>query len=250
MSKNVVYVTSLNKRLFEHPAQKLINSVNEFKCVPLVIYHENAYEKQKFNRGIDLNNLPNNVHTIDLWNTIGYKTWVESFVDSNHSPFNIEKLHGNHLKKKQAKFWFRKVLSIAHAVLNSNSEYVIWCDGDAEFVKPLDEKFWNYVNNFDVTCIWRNAPHIESGFVVYKVNDKVKRMMREYLGYYVSGDVFKEPRWCDGSVLTYVLDNHPSLSVGKFKNLEYNGDDVSPFDYYEYFNHLKLPFKEVRDKEV
>ena len=47
-------------------------------------------------------------------------------------------------------------------------------------------------------------------------------MMREYLGYYVSGDVFKQPRWCDGSVLTYVLDNHPSLSIGKFKNSEYS----------------------------
>ena len=47
MSKNVVYVTSLNKRLFEHPAQKLVSSVTEFDCVPLTIYHENKYEIDK-----------------------------------------------------------------------------------------------------------------------------------------------------------------------------------------------------------
>ena len=245
----VMYVTSLNKRLFEHPAQKLVSSVTKFDCVPLTIYHENKYEIDKFNRSIDFKNLPSNVYKKDLWEILGYKTWVESFVDSKHSPFNIESLHSNLVKKRQAKFWFRKVLSIAHAVLNNDVDYVIWCDGDAEFVKPIDNKFWEFVHNFDVTCIWRSNLHIESGFVVYRINDKVKRMMREYLGYYVSGDVFKQPRWCDGSVLTYVLDNHPSLSIGKFKNSEYNGGDTSPFHYSEYFYHSKLPFKEVRDKE-
>ena len=57
-------------------------------------------------------------------------------------------LHGHFQMKKematlkaQAKFWFRKVLSIVHAILNAKTEYVIWCDGDAHFVNNLDDLF-------------------------------------------------------------------------------------------------------------
>ena len=53
-------------------------------------------------------------------------------------------------------------------------------------------------------------------------------------------------RWCDGSVLTYLLQDKV---IGKFKNVDYNKSDTSDFHIEEYFNHIKNPFKEVRAKE-
>ena len=138
------------------------------------------------------------------------------------------------------------MLSIAHAVLNSDADYIIWCDGDAYFQKPLDNTFWEFVSKHNISCIYRESPHIESGFVVYKNNKVVKRLLREYIGYYTSGEVWKYPRWCDGSVLTYLLKD---IQIGKFKNVDYVGNDSSSFDISYYFNHIKNPFKEVRDLE-
>lgn len=237
-------ITSLNKRLFEHKTQKLIDSVIEQKY-PITLYHENSYE----NTEIDFPK-SNLLTTIDLWQLPEYSFWIENFINSKQTPWNNDKYLSIHpstiYKKTHAKYWFRKVLSISHAILNAKTEYVIWCDGDAHFVNQLDNAFWSYVKQFNITCIYRDTPHIESGFVVYKINEHVKKLMREYIGYYSSGDVWKYPRWCDGSVLTYLLKDE---KFGKFKNKEYRKNDTSNFDISYYFNHIKDPFKEVRGKE-
>ena len=231
-------VTSLNNRLFEHKAQQLIDSVIDLGY-PMDVYHENSYEEKSVQ-------LPDGVNGIDLWELPQYSFWIHAFINSPETPWNIPNQHQGFVKKQQAKFWFRKVLTITHAVLNSDTDYVIWCDGDAQFVKPLDLPFWNYVKQNDISCIYRESPHIESGFVVYKVNNRTKRLMREYMGYYLTGDVWNYPRWCDGSVLTYLLKDK---LIGKFKNVDYNKSDTSDFHIEEYFNHIKNPFKEVRNKE-
>lgn len=237
---NFKLVTSLNKRLYEHKAQKLVESCINLNY-HLDIYHENSYEKSNII-------FPESkfITKIDLWRIPQYSFWIDSFINSSDSPWNIESQHGGVVKKFQAKFWFRKVLSIAHAVLNSDADYIIWCDGDAYFQKPLDNTFWEFVSKHNISCIYRESPHIESGFVVYKNNKVVKRLLREYIGYYTSGEVWKYPRWCDGSVLTYLLKD---IQIGKFKNVDYVGNDSSSFDISYYFNHIKNPFKEVRDLE-
>ena len=235
---NFKLVTSLNKRLYEHKAQQLVDSAIDMSD-PLDIYHENSYE----NVQIDF---PDNVNPIDLWQLPQYSFWIDNFINSENCPWNMPSQHRGVLKKQQAKFWFRKVLSISHAILNAKTEYVIWCDGDAHFRTSFDDKFWKFVSQYNISCIYRDVPHIESGFVVYKVNDHVKKLMREYMGYYLTGDVWNYPRWCDGSVLTYLLKGE---KIGKFKNKEYDKSDTSDFDISYYFNHIKDPFKEVRDKE-
>lgn len=235
---NFKLVTSLNKRLYEHKAQQLIESVIELNY-PIEVYHENSYENAELV-------FPQCFKSIDLWSLPQYSFWINNFINSKETPWNVESLHNNFLKKLHAKFWFRKVLSVVHAILNAETDYVIWCDGDAHFVNKLDSRFWDYVSSYNVTCIYREVPHIESGFVVYKVNEHVKKLMREYIGYYLSGDVWKYPRWCDGSVLTYLLKDE---KIGKFKNIDYKGNDTSSFDISYYFNHIKDPFKEVRSKE-
>lgn len=235
---NFKLVTSLNKRLFEHNAQQLINSSLNLEY-PLDVYHENSYENANLN-------FKSSINSIDLWELPQYSFWIKNFINSANCPWNQSDFHKGYIKKAQAKFWFRKVLSITHAVLNSNTDYVIWCDGDAYFQNPLDGKFWDFVSKYDISCIYRDSPHIESGFVVYKINPNTKRLMREYMGYYTTGEVWKYPRWCDGSVLTYLLEGK---TIGKFKNVDYNKEDSSNFDISYYFNHIKDPFKEVRGEE-
>ena len=161
----------------------------------------------------------------------------------NNYPLDI--YHENSYENIELEFP-KGLSSIVHAVLNSTTEYTIWCDGDAYFVNKLDKQFWDFVSQYNVSCIYRDSPHIESGFVVYKNNNHVKKLMREYMGYYLTGDVWKYPRWCDGSVLTYLLKDE---KIGKFKNIDYNKKDTSDFDISYYFNHIKDPFKEVRNKE-
>ena len=241
MNNNFKLITSINKRLYDHNAQRLVNNVYDIKY-PITIYHECSYENNYIQFPVS-----DNIDTIDIWQLPEYKFWIGNFISSPDTPWNNIKLHNGFLKKEQAKFWFRKVLSIVHAVLNSKTEYVIWCDADAYFENKLDDTFWDFVKNYNISCIYRNAPHIESGFVVYKTNETVKKLMREYLGFYVSGDVWKYPRWCDGSVLTYLLKNE---HIGKFKNIEFHDDTCSEFDISYYFKHIKDPFKEVRHKEI
>ena len=237
---NFKLVTSLNKRLYEHEAQQVVNSALNLKY-EIDIYHENSYE----NTTIDFPDSPF-INTIDLWQLPQYSFWIDSFINSKECPWNNFELHKGYLKKEQAKFWFRKVLTISHAILNAKTEYIIWCDGDAHFANRLDNNFWDFVKQYNISCIYRDFPHIESGFVVYKNNNEVKKLMREYLGYYMTGDVWNYPRWCDGSVLTYLLKDN---KIGKFKNIDYNKEDSSDFDISYYFNHIKDPFKEVRGKE-
>ena len=152
---NFKIITSLNKRLFEHRTQQLINSALEQKY-PVVLYHENSYENKE--------------------------------------------------------------------------DYLIWCDGDAYFPRPLDEMFWDFTKQHDISCIWRDFPHIETGFVVYKINDNVKRAMREYLGWFTTGEIWKTSRYCDCSALTHVVKNNPHVKVGKYKNFEWNGPEASEFN--------------------
>ena len=244
---NFRIITSLNKRLFEHRTQQLLNSAIE-QNYPVVLYHENSYENTD-------PNFPklDSVELIDLWQLPEYKFWIENFINSKSTPWNNQKYLSLHpttvYKKTQGKFWFRKVLAITHDVLNAKEDYLIWCDGDAHFSRPLDDTFWDFTKQYDVSCIWRDFPHIETGFVVYKINDNVKRVMREYLGWFTSGEIWKTNRYCDCSALTHVLKGDPVVSVGKYKNFEWNGPEASEFDIDRYFNHNKVDFKEVRDKE-
>ena len=240
-------VTSLNKRLFEHRTQKLINSALEQKY-PVTLYHEDSYEGTKID-------FPDSelLTTIDLWQLPAYHFWIENFINSKETPWNNDeylKLHPSTVyKKTQGKCWFRKVLAITHAILNTDEEYLVWCDGDAYFSRPLDDLFWDFTKQYDISCIWRDFPHIETGFVVYKINDNVKRAMREYLGWFTTGEIWKTSRYCDCSALTHVVKNNPHVKVGKYKNFEWNGPDASSFDIDRYFDHNKVDFKEVRDKE-
>tara|TARA_A100001391_G_scaffold178348_1_gene142779 strand:+ start:1051 stop:1797 length:747 start_codon:yes stop_codon:yes gene_type:complete len=242
---NFKLVTSLNKRLYEHRAQQILNSALNLGY-ETIVYHEDSYEGTKID-------FPKNakLKTIDLWELPEYHFWIKNFIDSPETPWNNQKylsLHpGSVYKKTQGKYWFRKVLAITHAVLNADKDYIIWVDGDAKFEKPLDDKFWDFTKKFDVSCIWRDYPHIETGFVVYKISEDVKRAMREYLGWFATGEIWKTPRYCDCSALTHVVKNHPQVSVGKYKNFEWNGLHSSEFDISEYFNHNKVDFKEVRD---
>lgn len=241
---NFKLVTSLNKGLYENKAQKIINS-SIGVGYNIDLYHENSYEDTEVS-------FPKEVNLLDLWNIPEYSFWIKSFVDSKNNPWNIESLHGNVLKKQHAKFWFRKVLSVVHAVLNSNTDYTIWVDGDVFFTKKLDEKFWSFVSKHDICCIMRDTLHIESGFVVYKNNDKIKRLMREYLGFYTSGDVWKYPRWCDGSVLSYTVENNPYLKVGRFKHPSMSKPGTSSFGILEYIHHIKAydGFAKTRNKQA
>ena len=83
-------VTSLNKRLFEHRTQKLINSALEQKY-PVTLYHEDSYEGTKIN-------FPDSelLTTIDLWQLPSYHFWIENFINSKETPWNNDeylKLH-------------------------------------------------------------------------------------------------------------------------------------------------------------
>lgn len=243
---NFKIVTSLNEGLYNNKAQQIINSAIDLKY-PLVVYNENSYENSKLT-------FPSEIESIDLWAIPEY-FWLESFIDNKLCPWNNPSLHQNHVKREHAKFWFRKVLSITHAILNSTTEYIIWCDGDLAFNKKLDNEFWDYVKQYDISCIWRTHLHIESGIVVYKINNYVQSLAREYLGFYTSGDVWKYPKWCDGSVLTYLLlHNNQNLKVGKFKHPELINKDesTSKFKILDYINHIKSfdGFATTRKKQL
>jgi len=89
----------------------------------------------------------------------------------------------------KARYIFRKVAAVWHALLETRSGYLLWLDTDVNIQKPLDSKFLNFVSKYDVVYIdaWKPPKQefsqinhqVDTGVVFYNINSQTKHFIKQ-----------------------------------------------------------------------
>lgn len=276
VNENLSVITSFNERMFRNPHQQITECMNKFNFdLPFYVYHENSYDKRKFNTEINLEKLGQNCTPVDLfdcWQEFSNldNSWLEEFVDSDSSPFNA----GTGMWNLNAKYWFRKVAAWYHFSRICKTKYFLWLDSDITYVKRrpkhdktnksvgIDSQFFNFIKDYDTCFIDRplrqkgehpgfvGSPP-ETGIVTFDLeNSDVVDFIDAIFHLFVGGKIFTdEPRWDDTWAFGKTFNNHfkDKLSWGVFNNKSTSKDlsnsadsKISEFDIYnDYFHHFK-----------
>jgi hypothetical protein len=276
VNENLSVITSFNERMFRNPHQQITDCMNTFNSdVPFYVYHENSYDKRKFDTKIDLATLGSNCTPVDLFDSWEdfpklENDWLEKFVDSDSSPFN----DGTGMWNLNAKYWFRKVAAWYHFSKICKTKYFLWLDSDITFVKRrpihdktdksvgIDSQFFDFIKAYDTCFIDRplrqqgehegfiGSPP-ETGIVTFNLeNPDVVKFIDEIFYLFLDGKIFTdEPRWDDTWAFGKTFNSHykDTLSWGIFNNKAVSKDlpyieasRISEFDVYnDYFHHFK-----------
>lgn len=233
---DITFVTSFNKRLFESKFQGIWNSVKETHPEhDFIAYHENEYESSKFGRHITFPESWPNCTTVDLFQVT---PWLAEFVET--FPYAPADNYWNH----HAKYWFRKVATLAHCVKNIDTKYLIWMDCDIYFRRKIGADLLAWFDQHDICCIKRRRLHTETGFIVFNV-ERTGAFIEELQRKYTSLEFVKEPRWDDCYMFDLCVKKFPSLKVGGLG--PQNGCPLSVPK--ELIWHHKGPFAKIRANE-
>lgn len=233
--------TSFNVNLFHHPSQQSYYSLpKNFPNSKCFVYHENSFDLKNRNKQITFESVPSNVVLLDLHKE---NPWLEDFI--KNSTFKSLINHPD-AWKRNSQFWFRKVVSIVDFInKHHDKEYGMWFDCDTHVVKNIDDKFFNYIKNYDWCCYFRPKRNcsIESGIQIFKLNEKTKEFSRKYLNYYLSERVFKEEdNFADNHVLDSCFNKFGNnLNIGKLLTNE-------SFNIYDYVKHNKATLGAAREQ--
>lgn len=241
---NFIFVTSFNTRLYNHRHNLFTKNIpKNFPNNKILMYHENSFDKSNYNQSIDFTDL-NDFKNVELLDLFKENLWLETFL--KESPFKDCYMSPNYYLKNSP-FWFRKVVTICHAIENfKDGDMMIWADIDSYVEKELPNDFFNYLTEKDWLVILRENDWIESGFQFIKINNRTKDFAKFYLKYYLSNEVFKkEPEWADNWVLDSCFKNYDGV-------LNYGGltpEFGCPININDFITHSKNPLQEVRSKE-
>ena len=259
MLDNVAIVTSFNKRIFDNENQKIFFDMKEnHPGVDFYVYHENSFEKNKYNSEIDFTNeVRDNLNLLDLFK-VYENDWLSNFLKT--SPFkNCHEIgtpgcapvhNSNEYWNRNSIYWFRKVAAVNHCVDLISKPYLIWIGADTQFrvdkdhPNGFDKDFFDYVEQFDCSLIKRPEKMIDAEIIVFNLEKGGKEVVKKWFEYYTTLKAFNEYRWDDGYILT--------LLVNQMENEGYSfGSLRHEFKYnvYRYVRHFKGPLLEVRDKQ-
>lgn len=225
----VLVITSASGKIYHHRANICIRSLLPEDSV--VFYHENSIDTVS----IDLSTLPPNIKTVDLWQST--PKWIYEEVVKGWPKFP-DGIHNRSYWNQNGKFWFRKVLSIWHAMINNYADVYLWLDIDCAPRIPLQEMglLWTWASEHPCAVLKRGKRRAhEIGIITF--NGKSIKSITEWLKAYVSREVFTFKRWDDGYVLTE-LEKQGRISIANLAE--------SPMPVSEFFRHLKGPLRYVR----
>ena len=165
---NISIVTSLNKNILDSKNQHVIDStLKHCKDYDFYVCNENSFLDENVNVEGAIN--------IDLFKAIpDLKSFLEEsefknchkigkqdtqeYLNNTH-----EYLSNNHYWNRNAIFWFRKVCSLFVVAEKCKSDLLIWLDSDILVQKPLDQKFTDFISQYDICSISRkNFPGFQS----------------------------------------------------------------------------------------
>lgn len=247
--------TTFNKRIFEargrnQKTNSFIDMQQKYPNYKFYAYHENSFEQDKYNESIDFSQYDlerDNLFLFDLFEE--NSDWLVEFLQT--SPLKDCHLikdqgwrgHKDNLYwNRNAIYWFRKIAAIKHCIEQIDTKYLLWLDTDTEIAKNFDDKFYNYIDQFDCSVFIRSGMPIDSDIVIFNFHKNGKKVAQEWINYFLSLKAFKERRWDDSWILTKVVEN--------FRNIySFGGLQTNKFNISNYILHYKGTNQHLRKKK-
>ena len=232
MSEKILWVTSFNKRLYEHSGKKLIETFIK-NNVPgeMFIAHEDKLASTVMSQEYMLGGRSDStVWLSDLEKSKQLASWLyvnrdiipkhlggESTVckckgGANPSPGTKHSNPGCHWTwwNRNASRWFRKIPALESAFnLNEGHRYIIWIDCDCYFTEQASEFTWDKIAKGSPGFYMQSPKRkvLEGGIVGYDSGCKVARAVHEEIQLsYESGDFRRHDRWDDSFIVQVALE--------------------------------------------
>jgi len=243
--------TTFNKRLYENEYCMIVKSMlDTYPDMDFFVFHENKFEKERGREEVIIKENWDKLHVYDLFEL---NPWLPDFL--SNSPFKYCHTFGTpstfdppHYWKRNAIFWFRKVVAL-HSVINMvKTPFLIWVGADVFWKKPIDDEFLAWVQKFDVCHIDRKlfGLYTETDIMIFNLGERGKYFIDGFLKSYLTHAVFEFDRWDDCIAFdgTKRVLEAQGLRFGSL--LDKTG---CPFNVYDYLFHWKNPFSRIRDIE-
>ena len=236
--KDVLYVTSFSKKLYDATGKRMIESFVQNKIQNnLLITYEGSIDVPSHKRFIR-HNLESN-------------TFLSNWIEENKDIIPIEyggSVPSSEIKtlwNRRSSLWFRKIVSLREAMkFKQDYKAVVFCDCDCVFHRPIPTELVLNVFN-DADFFYHKGPHreaIESGFMGFNLQKGGEHFVNLLVQSFSSKDFRKYDRWDDGYVITKVLEEREDVSgidvVADHNQVRYG--HVVPFGPFgEYVTHNK-----------
>jgi hypothetical protein len=171
-------------------------------------------------------------------NADGCSCFEPSGADADHKP-NCPASWFN----RNASRWFRKIVSLDHALTLPGIEIVVWLDSDCRFRKKLSyEQVAGFFKGGSVFYLKsRDREVMESGIVGFHLGRSGRDFLALTIDRYRSGAFRNDPRWDDGYQFQMTVDCYESIIKTVDLAAYATGfDDVVPNSPIgEYLHHFK-----------
>lgn len=211
--KEILYLTSFNKELYEASGKKLIESykkTNQLQYSNLLCTYENM--PLPVDENIIFFDITNNKILTNFLNL--YSDKIPKYLGGKTEPCKCKNPCGKQTKdhirgcyftwwNRNCFRWFKKVVSLVEAAFSS-AKYLIWIDSDCEFKKQITSDFIKNLFQDNTVIFMKGNGRIvdETGFFGIKLDTKGREFINRLYDFYMNGDVFNLIRWDDGYVFT------------------------------------------------
>lgn len=226
----VLYVTSFAKDMYIASGRKMIATFKKFNPNSKMVV---CYEKMNFTDA-SKNIIPYNLTESDFLNTwlIENRDIIPFYLGGAATPQNNPELLKNEFNRQASRF-FRKIVSIDHAisVYGKKYQYVVWVDADAYFIKTIPDKLISIIFGDYHVCFHlgpkreRAGLGIESGIFGFRKGNGY-RYFNRVANRFRDGSFRKYPKWDDGFVFRKVWEEEveanktrKSTAVIKFRDV-------------------------------
>jgi len=236
MSHEILWVTSFNKKLYEHSGRKLLDTFARFK-VPgkMFIAHEDKLAvqitQQEKSLCIESDFVEKTSWLYDLEDSGILKRWLKDNEDiipkhlggkamvckcvggANPRPKQKHEKPGCRWTwwNRNCSRWFRKIPAL-HAAWNlgEGHRYIIWIDCDCYFIENAENFSWKDMIG-DAPGFYMKGPRravIEGGVVGYDTQTKMgSKVYEEIERIYLTGEFRNHERWDDSFIVQIALEN-------------------------------------------
>ena len=216
MSKDTLYVTSFNKPMYDMSGVHLLKTWIQYNPEQYLLV---CYEDMKFR------NTNKEIISYDLSDSEFLKSWLKQYENDipveyggKATPENNPALYDNYFNKSASK-WFRKIVSIDHAIKTYGHlfNHVVWIDADCYIKKSMPKMLSSGVFK-TANMIYhlspkrrRNDQGIESGIIGFRKGVGYD-LMEIVTNKFKTGDFKQYSRWDDGWVFREIVDEQTILN--------------------------------------
>lgn len=247
---SILYVTSMNKKIYELSGIRLLSSFLEtnMKNDLLITYEEDNEFLEKLDS--------RNIMTFNMTNYDYLNNWLKENEDiipekygglynRNTCTNKILNLFMKDEFNEKCSLWFRKIASLNYALNNYNKyDYIVWVDADCIFTKNIQSNV--LIQQFYGTnCFFhlgrkrhKMCGAIESGFIGFK-KSKGYKLLNNIINEYSNKQFLKYKRWDDGFIMARIILNSNIKSIDLMPTNIYHLEPLLFSFFKDYIYHYK-----------